>query len=138
MHLQIFRNKPKYYKRPQSTDWSPCQGGQPGRRPGGGLFHANGQYAKSSVPNGTTQDVLKTFEHSFEYASNGNMLAKNITNSDTGMTDSREYTYFEENHAVTSISSSLLGGDKYTMSYDAVSTPVYFCRFCMRLLYKIY
>jgi hypothetical protein len=83
------------------------------------LVKANGQYARSATPNGTTLNTLKSFEHGFEYAANGNMLSKSMM-SNEAVYDKLNYTYAGGNHAVTSITSAVTSEEKYAMQYDGV------------------
>ncbi|MBN2039233.1 MAG: hypothetical protein JW864_04270 [Spirochaetes bacterium] len=86
------------------------------------LKRAEGQYMKASALNGTSQDVVNTFEQGFEYADNGNMAAKHTLDPSTHMIiDSRTYVYNDGNHATTSVLSASEGDQPvFQMQYDAV------------------
>ncbi|MFH0975077.1 MAG: hypothetical protein V1874_04755 [Spirochaetota bacterium] len=85
------------------------------------LVKAAGIYTKGATPNSTAQETLKRFETGFSYAPNGNMTGKDTFDpASYALSDSIEYTYGANNHAVTSITSRLTSEEKYAMQYDAV------------------
>ncbi|PJZ66541.1 hypothetical protein CH371_00005, partial [Leptospira wolffii] len=81
------------------------------------LVNAQGTYSEP------TDAYTKQFRQSFDYAKNGNLIAKRSHNFSTGaILDERLYQY--ENHQVRRIDSSKYGSDTLTMNYDASGNMV--------------
>ena len=59
------------------------------------------------------------FKRYYQYALNGNMTRKDIVNPDNLVIEDR-WNYAYNNHQATAIASSLFGGNRFTMRYDAV------------------
>ncbi|WP_207797672.1 RHS repeat domain-containing protein, partial [Leptospira haakeii] len=76
------------------------------------LVNAQGTYFEP------TDAYTKQFRQSFDYAKNGNLIAKRSHNFSTGaILDERLYQY--DNHQVRRIDSSKYGSDTLSMNYDA-------------------
>ncbi|TGK34825.1 hypothetical protein EHQ12_16215, partial [Leptospira gomenensis] len=79
----------------------------------GRLTSANGSYLGIADGN-----LSRRFQQSFEYAKNGNLIAKRFHDPGSGNVQ-EEWSYQYTNHQVTNIDSSRTGSDALTMSYDA-------------------
>ncbi|TGK68080.1 hypothetical protein EHQ13_01490 [Leptospira gomenensis] len=79
----------------------------------GRLTSANGSYLGIADGN-----LSRRFQQSFEYAKNGNLIAKRFHDPGSGNVQD-EWSYQYTNHQVTNIDSSRTGADALTMSYDA-------------------
>jgi RHS repeat-associated protein len=97
------------------------------------LVKALGDYQKSGFtqPDKPGQDpepiaVHKQFERGYEYALNGNMKGKTIYDPEShSALDSWRYFYAGKNHAVTGISTTKHGGDRFSMVYDEVGNMIF-------------
>ncbi|WP_277743984.1 RHS repeat domain-containing protein [Leptospira stimsonii] len=78
----------------------------------GRLTNAIGNYVE------TADNLNKSFQQSYSYAKNGNLIAKRIHDPANGAIQD-EWTYQYTNHQVTNIDSSKTGTDTFTLQYDA-------------------
>ena len=97
------------------------------------LVKALGDYQKTGLipsdkPNQDPEPVAvhKQFERGYNYSLNGNMMGKTIYDPEThAATDAWTYSYEGNNHAVTGISTTKNGGQRFEMQYDSVGNMIY-------------